>query len=166
MDNAIKLQRDQMISDMKGIANLDTEFAIASELVRAGWAKMPERTSTQEMTTLNMRIQREDNLNTVVYDDTVGAGNGRHYYEVERNGEPLAQIQFQHGARNEEGSTAGVLETDLLEIVRHRLQCFQDGEYRTRENACALTHIEEALMWLNKRVADRKERGVLGTMNK
>ena len=120
----------------------------------------------RQMIKLNMRIQREDNLNTVVYDDTVGAGNGRHYYEVERNGATLAKIQFQHGARNEQGSTAGVLETDLLEIVRHRLQCFQDGEYRTRENACALTHIEEALMWLNKRVADRKERGVLGTMNK
>ena len=120
----------------------------------------------ENKTTLNMRIQREDNLNTVVYDDTIGAGNARHYYEVERNGETLAQIQFQHGARNEEGSTPGVLETDLLEIVRHRIQCFQDGEYRTRENACALTHIEEALMWLNKRVADRKERGVLGTMKK
>ena len=36
----------------------------------------------------------------------------------------------------------------------------------TRETACALTHIEEALMWLNKRVEDRIERGVLGTYNK
>ena len=115
---------------------------------------------------LHMRIQRTDNLNTVVYDDTIGPGNGRHYYEVERDGKTFAEIQFQNGARNEEGSIAGVLETDLLEIVRHRLQCFQQGEYATRENACALMHIEEALMWLNKRVADRKERGVLGTMNK
>lgn len=117
-------------------------------------------------TTLTMRMQRQDNLNTVVYDDSVGAGNGRHYYEVERDGETLAQIQFQHGARNEQGSTAGVLETDLLEIVRHRLQCFQSGDYATPENAHALQHLEEALMWLNKRVADRKERGVLGTMKK
>ena len=31
------------------------------------------------------------------------------------------------------------------------------------ENACALTHIEEALMWLNRRVEDRITRGVLGT---
>lgn len=131
-----------------------------------------ENNNERNMQNLNMRIQREDNLNTVIFDDTVGAGNGRHYYEVLRENETkntfnvLAKIQFQHGPRNEEGSTAGVLETDLLEIVRHRLQCFQDGEYRTRENACALTHIEEALMWLNKRVADRKERGVLGTLNK
>lgn len=65
--------------------------------------------------------------------------------------------------RKEEGSTPGVLEGDLLEIVRHRLQCFQKGEFATRENACALTHIEEALMWLNKRKEDRKARNVLGT---
>ena len=51
---------------------------------------------------------------------------------------------------------------DLLEIVRHRLQCFQKGEFPSRESACALTHIEEALMWLNKRKEDRKARNVLG----
>ena len=78
-------------------------------------------------------------------------------------GESLAKIQFQCGARKEGGSTPGVLEGDLLEIVRHRLQCFQKGEFATRENACALTHIEEALMWLNKRKEDRKARNVLGT---
>jgi hypothetical protein len=59
-----------------------------------------------------------------------------------------------------------VLDTDLLEIVRHRLQCFQEGDFKTRENAIALTHIEEALLWMNKRVEDRIERNVLGTMNK
>lgn len=122
----------------------------------------------ENLTELTLRIQRSDNLNTVKFDDTAGAGNGRHYYEIERadTGETLAKIHFQEGARKEEGSTAGVLEGDLLEIVRHRLQCFQKGEFATRENACALTHIEEALMWLNKRKEDRKERNVLGTYNK
>ena len=121
---------------------------------------------------LRMRIQREDNLNEIIYDDTVGPGNGRHYYEILRQKDTsgkfdiLAKIQFQEGPRNEEDSIPGVLESDLLEIVRHRLQCFQEGEFRTRENACALTHIEEALMWLNKRKEDRKERSVLGTYNK
>jgi hypothetical protein len=57
----------------------------------------------------------------------------------------------------------GVLDVDLLEIVRDRLKAFQTGDYATRENACAITHIEEALMWMNKRVEDRAERGVLGT---
>ena len=121
-----------------------------------------------DLTKLTGRIQRSDNLNDVVYDDTVGAGNGRHYYEVQRadTGETLAAVHFQEGARNDENAKAGVLEGDLLEIVRHRLQCFQKGEFATRENACALTHIEEALMWLNKRKEDRKERNVLGTYQK
>ncbi len=115
---------------------------------------------------LTGRIQRTDNLNDIVYDDLVEVGDSRYNYIVERDGEPLAEIQFQCGPRNEEGSIAGVLETDLLEIVRHRLQCFQKGELATREGACALTHIEEALMWLNKRKEDRKERNVLGTYQK
>ncbi len=130
------------------------------------------QTEGTPMTELRMRIQREDNLNDVYYEDIVGPGNGRHHYVIARNTENegeqqiLADIQFQNGARNEINSVAGVLEADLLEIVRHRLQCFNEGEFRTRENACALTHIEEALMWLNKRKDDRKERQVLGTYNK
>lgn len=60
----------------------------------------------------------------------------------------------------------GVLDTDLLEIVRDRLNDFQNGKFATRENAVALTHIEEALLWMNKRVEDRIERNVLGTNNK
>ena len=78
----------------------------------------------------------------------------------------LTEIQFQNGARRLPDSVHGVLDTDLLEIVRDRLKGFQSGEYACRENACALTHIEEALMWLNRRVEDRIERNVLGTNNK
>ena len=78
----------------------------------------------------------------------------------------FTDCMLQNGARKERLSIDGILDTDLLEIVRHRLQCFQQGEFATRENACALTHIEEALMWMNKRVEDRIERGVLGTNNK
>lgn len=115
------------------------------------------------MKKINFRIQRTNNLNEVFYDDTIGPGNGRHNYEVLRGDKVLVEIQFQNGPRNEEGSVAGVVEADLLEIVRHRLQCFQKGEFATRENACALTHIEEALMWMNKRTEDRAERNVLGT---
>lgn len=65
----------------------------------------------------------------------------------------------------EENSVHGVIDTDLLEIVRDRLKSFQAGSFSSRENACALTNIEEALMWLNRRVEDRIERNVLGTNN-
>lgn len=115
---------------------------------------------------LNLRIQRTDNLNDVYYEDEVGPGNGYHNYTVKRDGETLLAVQFQNGPRNVEGSIPGVVEADLIEIVRHRLQCFQKGEFATRENACALTHLEEALMWMNKRTADRKEKGTLGTYKK
>lgn len=125
------------------------------------------------MKKINFRIQRNNNLNDVFVEDVPGPGNGRHRYAVMPKGcspedkrPPLLYIHFQERARNTEGSTPGVLDSDLLEIVRHRLQSFQKGEYATRENACAITHIEEALMWIAKRVDDRAERGVLGTMNK
>lgn len=34
------------------------------------------------MEKLGMRIQRNNNLNDVYYEDEVGPGNGRHYYEA------------------------------------------------------------------------------------
>lgn len=118
---------------------------------------------------INFRIQRTDNLNDIYVDDVAGPGNGRHSYMIVKKDKPeevLLEIQYQCGARKDENSVSGILDQDLLEIVRNRLQYFQKGEYATRENACALTHIEEALMWMAKRSNDRAERGVLGTMNK
>ena len=120
-------------------------------------------------------IQKRCNLNEVIRADEPGAGNACHKYVIQRRvypvGKPervipIANIQFQHGPRDEEESTMGVLDVDLLEIVRDRLKAFQTGDYASRENACAITHIEEALMWMNKRVEDRWERGVLGTTEK
>lgn len=37
------------------------------------------------------------------------------------------------------------------------------GKFRCRENALAITKLEEALHWLNHRTADREARGVEGT---
>lgn len=113
-------------------------------------------------------IQKKDKLNTVYRADEVGPGNGYHDYVIAdgQTNDPICFIQFQKGPRKEEGSRRGVIDEDLLEIVRDRLKAFQSGPYATRENACALTHIEEALMWMNKRKEDRAERGVLGTYQK
>jgi len=116
-------------------------------------------------------IQKDHNLNEVYAVDEPGVGNANHeYLVILPTNEPdvviPVEIAFQHGPRNEPNSTPGVLDTDLLEIVRDRLKGFQSGEFACRENACALTHIEEALMWMNKRVTDRAQRGVLGTNNK
>ena len=117
-------------------------------------------------------IQKREKLNKVFVVDERGNGGANHRYEiypddvVVEDEEPMAVIQFQNGARKLPDSQRGVLDTDLLEIVRDRLKGFQSGEFATRENACALTHIEEALMWMNKRVEDRIERNVLGTNEK
>lgn len=117
-------------------------------------------------------IQKRENLNEVrVIDeqDTYGAYHQYNIVTSVKEGLPhelVGTVYFQKGPRSEIDSTHGVMDGDLLEIVRHRLQCFQQGEFATRENAIALTHIEEALLWLNKRVEDRIERNVLGTYNK
>lgn len=114
-------------------------------------------------------IQKRANLNEVFQLDEAGAGGACHTYLITRADDTEAYVQsimFQHGPRNDPNSEHGVLDCDLLEIVRDRLKAFQAGPMATRENACALTHIEEALMWMNRRVEDRIERDVLGTMEK
>ena len=113
-------------------------------------------------------IQKRENLNEVYAVDEKGNGGAHHTYDIKILGKGgyNHRIQFQNGARKLPESIHGVLDTDLLEIVRHRLQAFQKGQFATRENAVALTHIEEALLWMNKRVEDRIERNVLGTNNK
>ena len=120
-------------------------------------------------------IQKREKLNSIYAVDENGNGGANHIYEirpVDDNpdiiGEHhiLATIEFQNGARKLPDSIAGVIDTDLLEIVRDRLKSFQSGEFASRENAIALTHIEDALMWLNRRVEDRIERNILGTDNK
>lgn len=114
-------------------------------------------------------IQKRNNLNEVWREDEVGPGGAHHHYVVFHDLNDMdtrTDIVFQKGPRGVEGSVGGVLDVDLLEIVRDRLAHFQAGDFACRENACALTHIEEALMWMNKRVEDRAERRVLGTYNK
>lgn len=112
-------------------------------------------------------IQKRENLNVVYRMGEEGPGGAYHDYCVDLFGtEDGILIEFQCGPRKDPDARHGVLDCDLLEIVRDRLKSFQAGPYATRENACALTHIEEALMWMNRRVEDRIERNVLGTMEK
>lgn len=71
-------------------------------------------------------------------------------------------INFQNGVIKENGVN-GCQNEDLIAIVIDRLQSFQKGKFNCRENALAITKLEEALMWLNKRTNDRIARGVEGT---
>ena len=112
-------------------------------------------------------IQKRENLNEVRTSGSTGPGGAYHEYRIGKDAITyFAEVKFQCGPRLDPNSTIGVLDTDLLEIVRHRLQCFQAGEFASEYNAKALEHIELALMYMNRRVEDRIERNVLGTNNK
>lgn len=41
-----------------------------------------------------------------------------------------------------------------------------NSQFPCRENSCAITHLDEAMMWLEKRTKDRTDRGVEGTDHK
>lgn len=120
----------------------------------------------QELST----IQTKEKLNRVFSLDEKGNGGANHKYMVVMDrGLPEPKeviIEFQNGARAMEGSIEGVLDVDLLEIVKHRLECFREGKFSSKYNERALHHITEALRWMNQRVENRIKRQVLGTNNK
>lgn len=77
----------------------------------------------------------------------------------------LAAINFQKGPIKENGVN-GVCNEDLIAMVITRLQGFQNSEFSSRDNAMAITKLEEALLWLRKRTMGREARGVEGTSQK
>jgi len=54
------------------------------------------------------------------------------------------------------------IETVMVGLIK-RLEYFQDIKFRCRENAIALTKLEEALMWLQWRTKRRELEGNEGT---
>jgi len=104
--------------------------------------------------------------------DAPGQGNACHVYRVETvpqtSDSPVAvvgQIDFQNGPIKEFGVN-GLHNEDLIAIVLDRLQGFQSGEFKCRENSLAITKLEEAMHWLNHRTTARINRGVEGTNQK
>lgn len=93
--------------------------------------------------------------------------NAPHNYQVvnTETREVLLDVHFQEGAIPVSGVN-GVTGEDLILMVIDRLSKFQASEFACRENALALTKLEESLMWLNKRTDDRVLRGVEGTHTK
>lgn len=70
-------------------------------------------------------------------------------------------LRFQHGPIGEVGVNGLTIEA-LTAVILDKLRGFQESPYSCRENACAITKYEEALMWLHKRTNDRVRRGVEG----
>ena len=114
---------------------------------------------------------------TITVADEPGAGGASHRYEIDgfelwknpsaansqQTGEATGTtIYFQNGPINEAGVN-GITQEVLLAIVADRLRSFQAGQYACRENAIALTKVEEAMQWLHSRTLKRMQRGVEGT---
>lgn len=102
--------------------------------------------------------------------DGPGPGGASHEYKAVHptgsgpcKGEPCVYyIHFQNGPIAEVG-TNGLTHEVLLAILIDRLESFQNGPYCCRENALALTKLEEAMQWLHHRTRARVARGVEGT---
>lgn len=99
--------------------------------------------------------------------DEPGAGGANHVYQVrgyhaKDADETAVVIRFQNGPIAEVGVN-GLTQEVLLAIVADRLRSFQSDPFACRENALALTKIEEAQHWLQQRTLARMRRGVEGT---
>ena len=93
--------------------------------------------------------------------------NAPHHYEILRvpDNQVLAGILFQKGPVKEAGVN-GIFMEDLIAICIDRLESFQKSNFSCRENAVAITKLEESLMWLRKRTLNRQKRNVEGKYEK
>jgi len=107
------------------------------------------------------QINQSNDAVTITVLDEPGEGGANHQYQITAPGTPVVMLKFQQGAMNE-SALNGITNEALLAVVIDRLRGFQQGQFPSRENAIALTRIEEALMWLHRRTVDRTRRGVEG----
>lgn len=95
----------------------------------------------------------------------------REEHRVDENGNPAGgttdgigfAIEWQNGPfmGTDETQTGAVVE-GVIEAVLGRLEWYQSTKFKCRENALAITKLEEALHWMRHRQMDRKRRGVQG----
>lgn len=80
-------------------------------------------------------------------------------------------IQWQNGPLGapddpERKEPNGAFVEDVIAAAKQRIEHYQtaaDGRFACRENALAITKLQEALHWLNHRTRDRVARNVEGT---
>lgn len=104
-----------------------------------------------------------DNYTQIFHEDEP-TFHAPHHFEIKRrsDGETIVKIDMQEGPILESGVN-GCCNEDLINIVVARLEGFQASPYACRENAIAITKLQEALLWLHHRTNKRKARGVEGT---
>lgn len=75
-------------------------------------------------------------------------------------------IEWQNGALSVDGvrkDPNGCFVETVIAAALDRLEYYQSSKFACRENALAVTKLQEALHWLNHRTAAREKRGVEGT---
>jgi hypothetical protein len=93
--------------------------------------------------------------------------------QTDENGNPTGgsvqgtglSIDWQNGplGRGEDRKEPnGAFVETVVDAARQRIEFYQASKFKCRENAIAITKLEEALLWLNKRTADREKRNVEG----
>ena len=97
-----------------------------------------------------------------------------HTYELsnfEKKDEKGQVLQFIHKEPITEGSTElktisdGTTNEEVLEALINRMN-FLNRKFPCRENSIVITHLETALLWLEKRTNDRIKRNVEGKNEK
>jgi len=116
--------------------------------------------------------------------DAIGPGGANHRYDIIGTAEVIpgfgprtfgTNLRFQNGPISRPEDFNGITNEALLAVLIDRMRGFQHlrkpdgefdfntrGQFACRENAVALTHLEDALLWLRKRTRDRVARGVEG----
>jgi hypothetical protein len=102
-------------------------------------------------------MTNEDHM-ALEYDVTQNKG-------VIRRGVMTNIIQFQQGLIPEGEEENGCFTEDVITVLIMRLSVQNVGELRCRENSLAITHLEEALNWLERRTSNRRLQGVENTMH-
>lgn len=71
-------------------------------------------------------------------------------------------ITWQNGLVENQEPNGAFAET-VIRAALGRLQYYNDGKFRCRENSLAITHLEEAIHWLKARQEARETRAVANT---
>lgn len=94
--------------------------------------------------------------------------------ELDSNGNPAGglvlgtglNIKWQNGPLGrgaERLEPNGAFVETVIAAALQRIEHYQTSKFKCRENALAITKLEEALHWLNARTQKRESRGVEGT---
>lgn len=83
-------------------------------------------------------------------------------FELATDTRSFINIQFQEGPIHEKGVNGAKIE-DVILLLEERLKMLNVAPYICRENAIALTKLQEARLWLQERTVQRTARQVEGT---